>query len=448
MSEYSVKLPRMGESVEEATITRWLKKVGDTIDVDEPLVEVATDKVDSDLPSEVKGVIKEIRYSEEEVVPVGEILAVIEVEGLTSKPTAIEQELNLEQKKKDSPKNTSIEIDTQKELDIQLQRAQELIQNPNKPNRFYSPLVKSIIQKENISDQELNSIIGTGKDGRVTKNDILSFLSKRKSIAGKPSKESSNGQIEPLKDILPSQTSINTYSPGQDQLIELSRMQKMTAAHMRHSLANSAHVQSFVEVDVTDLWEWRERKKDNFLKETNQKLTFTPMLIHCLVKALKDYPVFNSTKEEDKLRVWRSINVGMATALPNGNLIVPVIKNAGNLHFEELVAQVNYLANSARNNNLSPDDIVGGTYTITNVGNYGTLMGTPIINQPQVGILAVGTIRKVPAVIETPKGDFIGIRKKLILSHSYDHQIVNGATGSLFAKRVADYLENWDLNHL
>ena len=432
----------MGESVEEAVITKWLKKVGDQVQVDEPIVEIATDKVDSDLPSEVSGVITEIKYHEKDVVSVGDILAVIQTINDSERIPKVEEKKSVEK----SSAEKKVEIDTQKELDKQLQQAKTLIDSPRNLLRYYSPLVKSIAKRENISKRELGSIMGTGKEGRVTKNDVLNYLKKRPVQSSIVSNQSVNGQSSSTKkEILPSQTSINTFSPNENQLIELSRMQQLTAQHMRESIDNSAHVHSFVEADVTDLWAWREEKKDYFLKEFNQKLTFTPLLIHAIVKALKDYPVLNSTKDEDKIQMWRSVNLGMATALPNGNLIVPVIKDAGNLHFVDLVSTVNRLANKARTNTLAPDDVKDGTYTMTNIGNFGTLMGTPIIHQPQISIMAIGTIRKMPAIIETPKGDFIGIRKKVILSHSYDHQIINGATGSLFAKKVADYLENWKL---
>ncbi len=435
----------MGESVEEAIITKWLKKVGDQVEIDEPIVEIATDKVDSDLPSEVSGVIAEIKYQEESVVSVGDTLAVIHTQKETDAKPTVKKEKTLELKTKLS-KSKTVEVETQKELDKQFERAQSLIDQPRDSLRYYSPLVKSIAQKEAISDKELSSILGTGKGGRITKHDVFNYLKSRPLQSSYHVASSFNGQTdEPKKEIHPSQTSVNTYSPNKNQLIELSRMQQLTAQHMRESLDNSAHVYSFVEADVTDLWAWREEKKEYFLKEFNQKLTFTPLLIHAIVKALKDYPVLNSTKEKDKIKMWSSVNLGMATALPNGNLIVPVIKDAGNLHFTDLVNTVNKLANKARTNTLLPDDVKDGTYTMTNIGNFGTLMGTPIIHQPQISILAVGTIRKIPSVIESPQGDSIGIRKKVILSHSYDHQIINGATGSLFAKKVADYLENWKL---
>ncbi len=436
----------MGESVEEAVITKWLKKEGDYVEIDEPIVEIATDKVDSDLPSEVSGVIAEIKHQEESVVCVGDILAVIHTkQESAAKPTVKKEKKHSEIKTKSS-KSKTIEIETQKELDKQFEQAQSIIKQPQDSLRFYSPLVKNIAKKEDISKKELSSILGTGKAGRVTKYDILNYLKNRPLRSAFSTSSSFNGHRDDLKkEIHPSQTSVNTYSPNKNQLIELSRMQKLTAQHMRESLNNSAHVYSFVEADVTDLWAWREEKKEYFAKEFNQKLTFTPLLIHAIVKALKDYPVLNSTKENDKIKMWSSVNLGMATALPNGNLIVPVIKDAGNLHFIDLVSTVNKLAVKARTNTLAPDDVKNGTYTMTNVGNFGTLMGTPIIHQPQISILAVGSIRKIPSVIESPQGDLIGIRKKVILSHCYDHQIINGATGSLFAKKVADYLENWKM---
>jgi len=302
----------------------------------------------------------------------------------------------------------------------------------SKTKRFYSPLVKSIAKKENLSDVELESISGTGKDGRVTKKDILKYLISKSSIVLEPINSSQKSSSEDLR--------------SKGQLIEMSRMGKLIASHMVESKKISAHVQSFVEVDVTNLWEWRENIKESFFNQTKEKLTFTPLFILAVIKALRDFPILNSSLQGESIFQKRDINIGMATSLSEGNLIVPVIKNADHLNLIGLTKAVNDLAYRARNNQLLPEDVQNGTYTVTNVGNFGSIMGTPIINQPQVGILAIGVIRKIPSVIETSKGDYIGIRKKLILSHSYDHRIINGATGGQFAKNVSNYLEQWDLN--
>ena len=297
----------------------------------------------------------------------------------------------------------------------------------SKSDKFYSPLVKNIAKKEKISNQELDSIVGSGKDGRVTKQDILSFVKSR-----------SNNFKDNIQ--------VETSSSREDQILELDRMGKISFDHMSRSKNISAHVQSFVEVDVSNLWEWREKYKKSFLDNEGQRLTFTPLFIDAVVKSLKDYPILNSSVVDEKVIIKKSINIGMATAVENGNLIVPVIKNADHLNLKGLTLAVNDLSTRARSNSLKPEEITDGTYTVTNVGNFGSIMGTPIINQPQVGIIAIGVIRKLPSVIETDKGDFVGIRKKLILSHTYDHRIINGSVGGSFVKRVAEYLEGWDMN--
>ena len=297
-------------------------------------------------------------------------------------------------------------------------------------SKYYSPLVKSIAEKEGLTTIDLERIKGTGKDQRVTKKDIISYLSSKKEIS-----------VDQLSN--KTEEDLFKFSQGKDQVIEMTRMEKILSSHMTDSIKKSAHVQSFIEVDVTDLWNWREKSKEHFLKRENQKLTFTPLFIYAIVKALRDYPLLNSSIDGENIIVKNSINIGMATALSNGNLIVPVIKNADHLNLMGLTKSVNDLASRARKDNLKPDEVKGGTYTVTNIGNFGSIMGTPIINQPQVGILAIGVIRKMPSVIETNKGDFIAIRKKVILSHSYDHRIINGEVGGLFIKKVADYLENW-----
>lgn len=439
MGKYLLKLPKMGESIAEATITKWLKEVGDSIDIDESIVEIATDKVDSDVPSEFKGKLIKKNFELNDVVKVGEVIAEIETEmndDASLIPEKSDSALIPDEKQKETIIDNIEEINIEeKEItsipSIELLKTDEdyLDNNPEivKGDKFFSPLVKSIAKKENISQEDLNSIPGSGKDGRVTKQDILNYI-------GSKSSESSDIFVSDTKPLVG------------DQVIELDRMGKIIFDHMSSSKKISAHVQSFVEVDVTNLWEWRDRYKKSFLDSEGQKLTFTPLFINAVVKSLKDYPIMNSSIVDQKIIMKRSINIGMATAVQNGNLIVPVIKNADHLNLKGLTLAVNDLSNRARSNSLKPEEVSDGTYTVTNVGNFGSIMGTPIINQPQVGIIAIGVIRKTPSVIETSKGDFIGIRKKLILSHTYDHRVINGSVGGSFVKRVAEYLEEWDMN--
>ena len=440
MGKYQLKLPKMGESIAEATITKWLKDVGDNVEIDESLVEIATDKVDSDVPSEYKGKLIKKNFEVNDVVKVGEVIAEIETdmidnENIIIKSNEIKDVIVVEDAKdevmvediKDEISNEdvlqdipSIELlDKDDKVDIQ--------KTKSKSDKFYSPLVKNIAKKEKISGHELDSIIGSGKDGRVTKQDILSYVKSR-----------SNN----LKDNI----QVEKSSSREDQVLELDRMGKIIFDHMSSSKKISAHVQSFVEVDVSNLWDWREKYKKSFFDNEGQRLTFTPLFIDAVVKSLKDYPILNSSVVDEKVIIKKSINIGMATAVENGNLIVPVIRNADHLNLKGLTLAVNDLSTRARSNSLKPDEITDGTYTVTNVGNFGSIMGTPIINQPQVGIIAIGVIRKLPSVIETDKGDFVGIRKKLILSHTYDHRIINGSVGGSFVKRVAEYLEGWDMN--
>ena len=429
----------MGESIAEATITKWLKEVGDSIDIDESIVEIATDKVDSDVPSEFKGKLIKKNFEVNDVVKVGEVIAEIETEmndDASLIPEKSDSALIPDEKQKETIIDNIEEINIEeKEISsipsIELLKTDEDYPDNNpeivKGDKFFSPLVKSIAKKENISQEDLNSIPGSGKDGRVTKQDILNYI-------GSKSSESSDIFVSDTKPLVG------------DQVIELDRMGKIIFDHMSSSKKISAHVQSFVEVDVTNLWEWRDRYKKSFLNSEGQKLTFTPLFINAVVKSLKDYPIMNSSIVDQKIIMKRSINIGMATAVQNGNLIVPVIKNADHLNLKGLTLAVNDLSNRARSNSLKPEEVSDGTYTVTNVGNFGSIMGTPIINQPQVGIIAIGVIRKTPSVIETSKGDFIGIRKKLILSHTYDHRVINGSVGGSFVKRVAEYLEEWDMN--
>ena len=431
MGKYLLKLPKMGESIAEATITKWLKDVGDTVEIDESLVEIATDKVDSDVPSEYKGKLIKKNFEVDDIVKVGEVIAEIETEMIENdQPIIKPKETKTEIIQVESDEKPSDEIELDDIPSLELLDKENLIDNLKdeaKTDKFYSPLVKNIAKKEKISNQELDSIVGSGKDGRVTKQDILSYVSSRSNIVD-------------------DNISAEINSSREDQILELDRMGKIIFDHMSNSKKISAHVQSFVEVDVTNLWDWREKYKKSFFENEGQKLTFTPLFIDAVVKSLKDYPILNSSIVDEKIIIKKSINIGMATAVENGNLIVPVIKNADHLNLKGLTLAVNDLSGRARSNSLKPEEISDGTYTVTNVGNFGSIMGTPIINQPQVGILAIGVIRKLPSVIETDKGDFIGIRKKLILSHTYDHRIINGSVGGSFVKRVAEYLEEWDMN--
>ena len=421
----------MGESIAEATITKWLKDVGDTVEIDESLVEIATDKVDSDVPSEYKGKLIKKNFEVDDIVKVGEVIAEIETEMIENDQPIIkpkETKKEIIQVESDEKPSDEIELDDIPSLELlDKENLIDSLKDETKTDKFYSPLVKNIAKKEKISNQELDSIVGSGKDGRVTKQDILSYVSSKSNIVD-------------------DNISAEINSSREDQILELDRMGKIIFDHMSNSKKISAHVQSFVEVDVTNLWDWREKYKKSFFENEGQKLTFTPLFIDAVVKSLKDYPILNSSIVDEKIIIKKSINIGMATAVENGNLIVPVIKNADHLNLKGLTLAVNDLSGRARSNSLKPEEISDGTYTVTNVGNFGSIMGTPIINQPQVGILAIGVIRKLPSVIETDKGDFIGIRKKLILSHTYDHRIINGSVGGSFVKRVAEYLEEWDMN--
>lgn len=428
MAKFELKLPKMGESVAEATITNWLKNVGDKIEADEAVLEIATDKVDSEVPSEVDGVLSEILFQIDDVVQVGQTIAIIETSnGVETAPAQAEI-------KTETPAPEVVAA-----VENTVLAAQETLQPvESSSGRFYSPLVKNIAKKEGISQTELDALTGTGKDGRVTKNDILSYLENRgKQATIKPQQAAVASQP-----VQKTPVSVN----GQDEIIEMTRMGKIIAHHMVESKQTSAHVQSFIEVDVTNIWNWRNKVKNDFAKREGENLTFTPIFMEAVAQAIKDFPMINISVDGDKLIKRKNINLGMAAALPDGNLIVPVIKNADQLNLLGMTKAVNDLAERARTGKLKPDDTQGGTYTVTNVGTFGSVFGTPIINQPQVAILALGAIRKVPAVIETPEGDFIGIRHKMFLSHSYDHRVVNGALGGQFVKRVAEYLESFDIN--
>lgn len=433
MAKFELKLPKMGESVAEATITNWLKNVGDTIEIDEAVLEIATDKVDSEVPAEVGGTLTEILFNVDDVVEVGQTLAIIETEGGTeTAATTSSITENIPTPTKETVAAVTKTVTQAKEtttIDFK------------SSDKFFSPLVKNIAKEEGISIQELENIKGNGKDARVTKNDILNYIANRNTASTTTiQKETISKPKTTTSKTIP--VSVN----GTDEIVEMDRMRKLISKYMVESKKTSAHVQSFIEVDVTNIVEWRNKIKNSFLEREGEKLTFTPIFMEVIAKALKDFPGMNISVEGDYIIKKKNINLGMAAALPNGNLIVPVIKNADQLNLVGMAKAVNDLANRARKGKLNPDDTQGGTYTVTNVGTFGSVFGTPIINQPQVGILALGAIRKVPAVIETPQGDFIGIRQKMFLSHSYDHRVVDGALGGSFVKRVAEYLEAWDSN--
>ncbi|MBW8243852.1 2-oxo acid dehydrogenase subunit E2 [Muricauda oceani] len=451
MSKFELKLPQMGESVAEATLTNWLKEVGDTIEMDEAVFEIATDKVDSEVPSEVDGVLVEKRFDVDDVIKVGEVVAVIQIEG--------EVELATEDSSEDDVKEeVSVEAPA-RELETQMASVKESVSAPvpdySSSERFYSPLVKNIAKEENVSMDELEAIAGTGKEGRVTKNDIMAYLENRSN--GSQTKEEAQPRPEakpekadapaaPKETVADKPKESKIHVGAGDEVIPLTRMGKLIAHHMIESVSTSAHVQSFVEVDVTNVVNWRNKVKNAFQQREGEKLTFTPIFMEAVAMALKKYPLMNISLDGDKVIKKKNINLGMAAALPDGNLIVPVIKNADQLNLVGMAKTVNDLAERARNNKLKPDEVKDGTYTVTNVGSFGSVFGTPIINQPQVGILALGAIRKLPSVIETDQGEYIGIRSKMYLSHSYDHRVVNGALGGMFVKAVADYLEAWDIN--
>lgn len=438
MARFELKLPKMGESVAEATITNWLKEVGDKIEADEAVLEIATDKVDSEVPSEVSGILVEQLFGKDDLVQVGQTIAIIETEGDAPAVKAVEEAA------------FAAEVT---EIENTIEAVKETFSAPQDfttSDKFFSPLVKNIAKEEGISIAELDGMSGSGKDGRVTKEDILKYIEDRKSGVVTPKVAEPAKTVEPVKAAEPvvqkSQQAVPVSVNGGDEIIEMDRMRKLISGYMVTSVQTSAHVQSFIEVDVTNIVKWRDKVKAAFEKREGEKLTFTPIMMEAVAKALKDFPGMNISVDGDYIIKKKNINLGMAAALPNGNLIVPVIKNADQLNLVGMAKAVNDLGNRAKAGKLKPDDTQGGTYTVTNVGTFGSVFGTPIINQPQVGILALGAIRKVPAVIETPEGDFIGIRQKMFLSHSYDHRVVDGALGGSFVKRVAEYLEAFDID--
>ena len=436
MSEFQLVMPKMGESIAVATIIRWTKNEGDSVAVDETVLEIATDKVDSEVPSPKAGKIIKLLFKEGDVVPVNAPIAIIALEGsaIESAPVAAA---------------TPVAV---KQVEQSIANVQETIA-PAGGNRFYSPLVLNIAKAENVSMAVLETITGTGAEGRVTKRDILAFVQNKGNAPAAPQVDTPIVS-SPSVNAAPTKPAVNTPVPprppvsisGGDEIIEMDRMRKLIADHMVMSKHTSPHVTSFVEADVTNMVMWRDKAKKVYEKREGEKITFTPMFIECVAKAIKDFPMINVSVDGNNIIKRKNINIGMAAALPSGNLIVPVIKGADGINLLGLTKSVNDLANRARANKLAPDDIQGGTFTLTNVGGFGNVMGTPIINQPQVAIMATGSIKKKPAVLETPMGDVIAIRHMMFLSLSYDHRVVDGSLGGSFLKRVSDYMEQWDVN--
>lgn len=451
MAKYQLLLPKMGESVAEATVINWLKNPGDRIEADDSVVEIATDKVDSDVPSPVSGVLVEQLIQKDEVVQVGSPIAIIETDGEEEQPVA-ETPAEPEAPQHDEPVMDPEPV-SEPEIPANIPGLEYLpkAEAPAAPTiqssavRFYSPLVRNIANQENINQAELDAIPGTGAEGRLTKDDLLAYLENRKSPQANAAAAAPAAPRFATTYTEAAQAPVARTSGG-DEIIEMDRMRRLIADHMVMSTHTSAHVTSFVEADVTNLVFWREKIKSKFESREGEKITFTPIFIEAVAKAIVDMPMINVSVNGTQIIKKKDINIGMATALPNGNLIVPVIRRADTLNLTGLVKSVNDLAVRARTSKLRPDDTADGTFTVTNIGMFGNIMGTPIINQPQVAILAIGTIKKKPAVLETPTGDVIAIRHMLYLSMSYDHRVVDGGLGGSFLKRVADYLENWDLN--
>lgn len=452
MGIYRLLLPKMGESVSEATLTKWVKAVGDTVEEDDTIAEVATDKVDSEVPSPVQGVVKELLFEEGQIAQVGDVIALIEVEG--------EEETPVFDNSSSAVNNTAEELATVEDLEIPGIAA--LQGSPGEPtsqsvdiksdHRFYSPLVKNIAQQEGISQAELDGISGSGLEGRVTKQDILDYIALRDNQKIPDAETVSKEDVGSFRSDAPAKYTTAPVQIAQnmdgDEVIEMDRMRRLIADHMLHSVHTSPHVFSVVEADVTNLVNWRNKVKNDYKKREGENITFTPLIIEAISRALKDFPMVNVSVDGYNIIKRKHINIGMAAALPTGNLIVPVIKDADQLSLVGLSKAVNDLGGRARANQLKPDDTHGGTFTFTNIGAFGNIFGMPIINQPQVAIMAVGTITKKPAVLETDQGDVIAIRHKMYLTMSYDHRVIDGALGGSFVRRVADYLEEWDINRV
>ena len=434
MAQVELIMPKMGESIMEATILKWTKNVGDSIKIDETILEIATDKVDSEVPSPVAGVLTEIKFQVDDVVPVGKVIAIINTEATATALVEVAPPVAVSTSSASTTATTPAPA-------IQVSAPNSIADN----DRFYSPLVRNIAKQEQLSNDELATIAGSGLQGRLTKKDILDYVAQRQNLVQNPIKAPVN--VPAVATSAPVQTTAPAVSmSGNVEIVEMDRMRKLIADHMVMSKQTSPHVTSFVEADVTNLVNWRSKVKNTFEKKYNEKITFTPIFIEAVVRAIKDFPMINSSIDGTKIIIKKDINIGMAAALPTGNLIVPVIKGADYLNLAGLTQRVNDLAGRARQNQLKPDEIQGGTFTLTNVGTFGNVMGTPIINQPQVAILAVGAIRKKPAVMETEYGDVIAVRQMMFLSLSYDHRVVDGLLGGSFLRKVADYLEQFDTN--
>ena len=439
MAEYKLLLPSMGEGVMEATVIEWLFREGDFVAEDDSVVEIATDKVDSDVPTPVSGKIVKILVEKDQVAKVGEPIAILEIQGEETADAQPEADKKEEETKEEIVEDKVVDLLEEPFKIVPVSMA------VNIEGMNLSPLVRSIIQEENITEEELKSIQGRGLEGRITKEDILEFVSNRGNAkpAQQPKAVESNASSAPK----PVQTSAPAVTANEgDEIIQMDRMRKIIAENMLLSKQISPHVSSFIETDVTNIVKWRAKNKSSFEKREGEKLTYMPIFVRAVVKAIQDFPMINISVDGDKIIKRKNINIGIATALPDGNLIVPVIKNADQLSLSGLAKAINALVDKARNKKLSPQDIQGATYTISNIGTFGNLMGTPIIPQPQVAILAIGAIVKKPAVLETPQGDVIAIRQKMFMSHSYDHRVVDGSLGGLFLKRVNDYLEEFDLH--
>jgi 2-oxoglutarate dehydrogenase E2 component (dihydrolipoamide succinyltransferase) len=457
MSEFQLTMPKMGESVIEATILSWNKKIGETIKENEILLEVATDKVDSEVPSPVTGILKKILYNENDVVAVDQVIAIIETDQNITVKSIPQEAPKIEKEAEETKANPEVqkiedeteEAPTKEEIKIipfvppvTMEKEHTKPAITSSSNRFYSPLVLNIAKVEGISSNELDNIQGSGQEGRVTKEDILKYVEDRKSATTRTSQVQQESKIS---NNLPSKISTDSSFKNQDEIIEMDRMRKLISRNMMNSLQTSAHVSSFVEVDMTPIFQWREKHKDAFKKREGFSLSYMPIFTEAIAKAIKDFPMINISVDGDKIIKKKNINIGIAAALPSGNLIVPVIKNADQMNLLGLANAIQQLATKARSNKLTAVEIEGGTYTISNIGTFGNILGTPIIPQPQVAIMAVGAITKKPVVLETKEGDVIAIRHMMYLSHTYDHRVVDGALGGMFVKRVADYLEKFDI---
>ncbi|MFW5821680.1 MAG: dihydrolipoamide acetyltransferase family protein [Bacteroidota bacterium] len=450
MAQFEVIMPKMGESIEEATITNWFVKEGDKVVEDDVLLEIATDKVDSEIPSPVEGVIQKIMYEQDETVAVGSVIAIIDLDG-----DGKDKESSAEESETAAPEKPAEETKASEEEETQAppETPESKLLKSGAEGRFYSPVVRKIAAEEKVSEEELLRIDGSGLNGRVQKRDILEYLEERKEGASAEKPVQKEKEQEEIRASAPSERAAKEEKPktaasvsAEDEIVEMSRMRKIIADHMIHSKKTSAHVTNMLEVDVTDVVNWRNRIKAEFMKKEGVKITYLPVFLEAAVKAIKDYPMINSSVDGDKIIIKKRINLGIAVALPDYNLIVPVIKDADNYNLAGLTKELNRVANDARNNKLKPDDIQGGTFTVTNFGSFKNTIGTPIINQPQVAILAVGAIEKKPAVVETPQGDMIGIRHKMFLSLTYDHRIIDGALGGAYLRKIADYIEEFDTN--